>query len=180
MRRPQCWGGWGSARVGGGRAQGCREEHGFQTRVCLWPHLQFSSAYSPVRRGQQSKAGLELPQTPAEPHLFSLTPPSPQISTKGLLGKIKCRKSRRAEIVHSGGWDIVAGLQGLKRRICKYWATMRMASVWPQPVSCPYFPNAHLHASLLWVCLHGLQCSLSPTALHNDPAVLWLAQSQDA
>lgn len=57
---------------------------------------------------------------------------------------------------------------------------MGMASVWPPPVSCPYFPHAHLHASFLWVCLHGLQCGLSPTALHDDPAVLWLTQSQDA
>lgn len=43
-----------------------------------------------------------------------------------------------------------------------------------------YFPCTHLHTGLLRVCLHRLQCSQSPTALHDNSAVLWLAQGQDA
>lgn len=57
------------------------------------------------------------------------------------------------------------------------------ASIWPltcMPGFClSYFLRTHLHTDLLRVCLHRLQCSQSTTALHNDPAVLWLAQGQD-
>lgn len=47
----------------------------------------------------------------------------------------------------------------------------------PDPFSCS---QAHLHCGLLRVCLHGLHCSQGPAALHDDPAVLWLSQGQDA
>ena len=46
--------------------------------------------------------------------------------------------------------------------------------------SSPPVAHAYLDASLLRVCLHGLQRSLGPAALHDDAAVRWLAQGQDA
>lgn len=50
--------------------------------------------------------------------------------------------------------------------------TGRGSSSWP--------PEAHLHTRLLWVCLHGLQGRQGTTTLHDDPAVLRLAQCQHA
>lgn len=38
----------------------------------------------------------------------------------------------------------------------------------------------HLDAGLLWVCFHGLQGCQRATTLHNDAAVLRLAQGQHA
>ena len=40
--------------------------------------------------------------------------------------------------------------------------------------------GSHLHTSLLWVCLHCLQCSQSPSTFHDDLAVLRFAKGQDA
>lgn len=57
---------------------------------------------------------------------------------------------------------------------------------WPSPhlptrlLSSPPVTHAYLDASLLRVCLHGLQRGLGPTALHDDAAVRWLPQGQDA
>lgn len=78
---------------------------------------------------------------------------------------------------------------GAGKGIYKAWTMMGMgtgtgrASNWPltcMPGFClSHFLCTHLHTDLLRVCLHRLQCSQSTTALHNNPAVLWLAQGQD-